>query len=229
MRCSACSAIEPGTKPWLSCRAQNGRRACALCGAPHNNHARRKFHELWANHSSTLAEQALKLIGTLYDIEREIKDLASDERLHIRQLKARPAADLLHAWLMAHRQKVPDGAATAKAIDYSLKRWAALTRFIDDGDLSIDSRQPSSGSEGSGDHELAAHGQTQRVRPLPVPQGRAGAIADSAGQPHQRAAAVLLEAWQHRLTGRQRRVKMTLPDAYAVFNQEGIECHFAHS
>lgn len=36
---------------------------------------------------------------------------------------------MLHAWLLANRQKVPDGTATAKAIDCSLKRWAALTRF----------------------------------------------------------------------------------------------------
>lgn len=33
---------------------------------------------------------------------------------------------------------MPDGSATAKAIDYSLKRWQALTRFIDDGDLPAD-------------------------------------------------------------------------------------------
>jgi transposase len=39
---------------------------------------------------------------------------------------------------MAHRQKLPDGGATAKAMDYSLKRWAALTRYVDDGELSID-------------------------------------------------------------------------------------------
>jgi haloacetate dehalogenase len=97
-------------------------------------HARRKFHELWANHSSTLAEQALKLFGVLYDVEREVKDLHGQERLRIRQLKSRPAADLLHAWMVANRQKLPDGSATAKAIDYSLKRWAALTRFIDNGD-----------------------------------------------------------------------------------------------
>lgn len=36
------------------------------------------------------------------------------------------------------RQKIPDGSATARAIDYSLNRWAALTRFIDDGELPID-------------------------------------------------------------------------------------------
>ncbi len=33
---------------------------------------------------------------------------------------------------------MPDGSATARAINYSLKRWKALTRFIDDGDLPID-------------------------------------------------------------------------------------------
>jgi len=42
---------------------------------------------------------------------------------------------------MANRQKVPDGSATAKAIDYSLKRWAALTRYIDDGDLAADNNR----------------------------------------------------------------------------------------
>ena len=104
-------------------------------------HARRKFHELWANHQSTLAEGALKLFGTLYDIEREARNLHCDERLRLRQAKSRPAADLLHDWLIANRQKVPDGSATAKAIDYSLKRWAALTRFIDDADLAADNNR----------------------------------------------------------------------------------------
>ncbi len=42
---------------------------------------------------------------------------------------------------MAHRQKVPNGSATAKALDYSLKRWAALTRYLDDGGLSIDNKR----------------------------------------------------------------------------------------
>ena len=36
---------------------------------------------------------------------------------------------------------MPNGSATAKAIDYSLKRWAALTRYIDDGDLPADNNR----------------------------------------------------------------------------------------
>jgi transposase len=101
-------------------------------------HARRKFHELWANHHSEIAGEALKLFGRLYEIEREVQDLDSDRRRLIRQQQVRPAADALHAWLRAQRQRVPDGTATAKAIDYSLGRWVALTRYVDDGALPID-------------------------------------------------------------------------------------------
>jgi len=101
-------------------------------------HARRKFFDLWANHKSTLAEQALGFFGDLYNVEREVKDLDADERRRIRQLKARPVADDMQAWLIAQRQKVPPGSATAKAIDYSLNRWAALTRYLSDGHLPAD-------------------------------------------------------------------------------------------
>jgi transposase len=101
-------------------------------------HARRKFHELWANHKSTIAQQALELFARLYEIEREVGELTADERLRTRQAKAKPAADALHAWLTAQRQKVPPGSATAKAIDYSLGRWTALVRYIGDGHLPAD-------------------------------------------------------------------------------------------
>ena len=40
--------------------------------------------------------------------------------------------------MLAQRSRVPDGAGTAKALDYSLKRWVALTRYLEDGRLPID-------------------------------------------------------------------------------------------
>ena len=101
-------------------------------------HARRKFHELWANHKSQIAEDALKLFGVLYDIERQAQELTADQRRLLRQQQGRPAADTLQAWLLAQRQRVPHGSATAKAIDYSLKRWPALIRYATDGRLPID-------------------------------------------------------------------------------------------
>lgn len=33
---------------------------------------------------------------------------------------------------------MPDGTATAKAMDYSLQRWGALTRYLSDSALPID-------------------------------------------------------------------------------------------
>jgi transposase len=101
-------------------------------------HARRKFHELWANHKSQIAEDALKLFGVLYDTERQAQELNADQRRLLRQQQGRPAADTLQTWLLAQRQRVPDGSATAKAIDYSLGRWGPLTHYLDDGNVPID-------------------------------------------------------------------------------------------
>jgi transposase len=100
-------------------------------------HARRKFHELWANHGSKVGEQALRYFQLLFKIEEAIAGYSSDERRRIRQRKSRRVAAALHKWLLRQRQQVPNGSATAKAIDYSLKRWQALTRYIGDGDLPI--------------------------------------------------------------------------------------------
>jgi hypothetical protein len=101
-------------------------------------HARRKFFELHVANKSQIAEQAIDLISQLYDIERETKELDVDQRQRIRQTKAKPIADTLFKWMQLQRQKVTDGSATAKALDYTLKRWSALTRYIDDGQLPID-------------------------------------------------------------------------------------------
>lgn len=101
-------------------------------------HARRKFFELHSANKSDIAQQALTLIGLLYDIERKAQEVSTDERLRIRQQQSRAIVDKLHDWLVQHRAQVPQGSATAKAIDYSLRRWQALSRFLDNGQLPID-------------------------------------------------------------------------------------------
>jgi hypothetical protein len=70
-------------------------------------------------------------------VERAAVNADSQARLEARRT-ARSLADALNQWLRQQRQRVPDGSATARAIDYSLKRWPALTRYLDDGDLPID-------------------------------------------------------------------------------------------
>ena len=101
-------------------------------------HARRKFFDLHVANKSEIAQQALTYIGQLYEVEREVKHLSADERGSIRKAKSKPLVDALHQWLLLQRQRITDGTATAKALDYSLKRWVALTRFVQDGRLPID-------------------------------------------------------------------------------------------
>ena len=101
-------------------------------------HARRKFHELWDPHKSPVAERALKFFGLLYDIEREVQPLDPGERRQQRQERAQPIAKDFHAWLQAQRTRVPDGSATARAIDYSLGRWTALMHYLEDGAVPCD-------------------------------------------------------------------------------------------
>ena len=101
-------------------------------------HARRKFFELHVANKSQIAEQALAFIGQLYEIERMVAGASEEERLRIRQTQSRPVMEKLQRWLQEHRAKVPEGSATAKAIDYSLRRWQALIGFIDNAQVPID-------------------------------------------------------------------------------------------
>ena len=80
-------------------------------------------------------------MGSLYEIERQARDMSDEERWRIRQKKASLSLDTLHDWMLAQRDLVPNGSATAKALDYSLKRWQALTRYVEDGAVPIDNNQ----------------------------------------------------------------------------------------
>ncbi len=101
-------------------------------------HARRKFFDLHVSNKSEIAQQALVYIGQLYEVEREAKNLSVDERSRMRRDKSKRLVDALHQWMLLQRQRVTHGTATARALDYSLKRWIALTRFVEDGRLPID-------------------------------------------------------------------------------------------
>jgi transposase len=101
-------------------------------------HARRKFHELWASNKSPVAEEALRYFGAIYEVEELAGHLDAEKRCALRRARSRPIVDNLHQWLVLQRQKATHGTALAKAIDYSLKRWEVLTRFVDDGALAVD-------------------------------------------------------------------------------------------
>jgi transposase len=101
-------------------------------------HARRKFFDLYAANQSLVAAEALRRIGELYEVERQAQGMDAAGRLLLRQTDAQPKLASLRTWLMQTRITVADGGATAKAIDYSIKRWLALERYANSGVLPID-------------------------------------------------------------------------------------------
>jgi len=106
----------------------------ALCMA----HARRKLFEAHQLNGSQIASQAVTLIAKLYEVERDARELQPEARWLLRQQRSRPIVDALHRWLTEQRQALAKADVTAKAIDYSLSNWRALTCYLDDGNVPID-------------------------------------------------------------------------------------------
>jgi len=101
-------------------------------------HVRRKFFDLHAANASPVAAEALSRIAQLYAVEQQAAGLPVPERLALRQQHAVPVLEELRAWLLDVQRSVAAGSGTGKAIDHALKRWPALRRYADSGDLPID-------------------------------------------------------------------------------------------
>ena len=169
----------------LVCDDYVGYKACFTQGITEVGcmaHARRKFFDLHAANQSPVAAQALEYIGGLYAIEREIKNLSPGQRLAQRQRQAKPLADKYHDWLLAQRQRVPEGSGTARALDYSLKRWVALTRYLNDAALPVDNNKIE-----------------QTVRPIAI--GRSNWLFAGSLRAGKRAAAVISLVQSAKLNG----------------------------
>ena len=117
-------------------------------------HARRKFHELHIKGQSLVAHEALALFQKLYAVECQIDALFEKNEtpsprvattvVAIRQQHAKPIAKALYRWLQEKRLGTTKNASITKAIEYCLKRWQALTRYLEDGSLPIDMRSTAS-------------------------------------------------------------------------------------
>lgn len=102
-------------------------------------HARRKFKEASiASNSKGIAKHALKLIQKLYKIEDDIADYSEEEKLKVRQEKAKPIMDELKLWVERHLHKVPPKSATGKALMYFQNEYIYLTGYLEDGEVYID-------------------------------------------------------------------------------------------
>jgi transposase len=91
---------------------------------PAGLHVRRKFFDIHAATASPVALEALERIGALYKIEADIRGKSPGERKTERQQRAVPLLKDLYEWLRATVRK--------------LSRWAALTRYCEDGRIEVD-------------------------------------------------------------------------------------------
>ncbi len=101
-------------------------------------HARRKLFEVFETTKSPIAEQALRQIQELYAIEAGINGKPISQRLAARQQQSKPLLDVFQAWAIAQRRRLSGNTPLGKALQYALSRWDALTRYTEDGRLSID-------------------------------------------------------------------------------------------
>lgn len=105
----------------------------ALCWA----HGRRNFFKLAQLAKAPLAIEAVRRIDVIFDLERTINGLPQEQRRTIRQDQIAPLVADLESWMRDVRRTMSRHADAAKAIDYMLKRWAAFSRFLDDGRICL--------------------------------------------------------------------------------------------
>ena len=103
-------------------------------------HCRRYFHKALESDQARMGP-ALLLIAQLYKVEDRARELSPEERLRLRQLESRLILDKLRNYLLEIQLEVLPKSPEGRAMRYALKNWAALTRYVEDGNLNIDNNR----------------------------------------------------------------------------------------
>jgi transposase len=79
-------------------------------------------------------------IGRLYAVEKQLREQKAGPQLRaaVRAWQSRPILERLRRASEVVRRRVLPKSLLGQAIDYTLARWAALIRYVDDGRLAID-------------------------------------------------------------------------------------------
>jgi transposase len=89
-------------------------------------------------YGSPIAAEALRRIAELYAIEERIRGRSAEERRSARNFQSRPLVEAMNTWLEHALDRIPGRGGLAEAIRYALVRWVALSRFVDDGRIELD-------------------------------------------------------------------------------------------
>jgi hypothetical protein len=120
-------------------------------------HVRRKFFDVHEAVKSPIAAELLSRIGQLYAVEAGLRGKSAEERRAGRD-QLSPLLQGLEPWSQGQLRSISAKSPLADAFCYMLNRWAALTRFLDDGrptpperaeELSIPTPGSSASSPGS--------------------------------------------------------------------------------
>ena len=102
-------------------------------------HTRRKFYEVEKATGSPIAAEALRRISRIYAIDAEVRGMSKTKRRAVRRARTKPIIIALHKWLQQVLQKQFDRqSGLVAAIRYTLHRWKALVRFLNDGAIELD-------------------------------------------------------------------------------------------
>jgi hypothetical protein len=85
-----------------------------------------------------LAHAALARIRQLYAVEHAAEDLSAEGRCALRQRDAVPLLTAFAEWLTEQGRHVLPKSPIGQAIAYAQPNWAALLRYTESGELSID-------------------------------------------------------------------------------------------
>ena len=88
--------------------------------------ARRKFYDLHITNKSVLAKLALRYIGALYEVEREVRNLEQAVRRRIRQEKAVPLMGVFHVWMIVQRELVHEGLGISQSLGLQSQTWGCV-------------------------------------------------------------------------------------------------------
>jgi transposase len=101
-------------------------------------HARRKLFDEFERTKSPIAEEALRRIGKLYEIEADITGLSAELRQKTRKDLAVAILDEIKIWFRDQRRRLSSKSNLAKALQYALTRWEPLALYTTDGRIGID-------------------------------------------------------------------------------------------
>ena len=101
-------------------------------------HVRRKFVDVFAAQGNAIAQEAITRIAELYAVEAKARGQSPDDRVALRQDKAKHVFDDLEQWLHDQLPKISGKSPLAGAIRYALGRMSKARPYLDNGFLEID-------------------------------------------------------------------------------------------